>query len=115
MIKRITAIALCLIFILSLCACSAKIDDKLVGTWKYDEHIQYEFSAEGEGCICQDDSHFVYTYKANGKKLQLFFESNALVNSVYTYTIVENELTIVGGEGTDGGTYKLTKISQFSK
>lgn len=110
MLKKLTLCVLCLLFTISLCACGGETDKGIVGTWKYNEHIEYEFTDDGKGCLCQDDAHYHYTYKTDGDQLSMDFEANIVKDCVYTYTIVDNQLTLIGGEGTDGGTYKLNRV-----
>lgn len=86
-------------------------DNALVGTWKYDQYTEYEFYDNGKGCLCVDDVHYEYEYKISGDKLKLDFTEDIVRDCEYTFTVENNNLTLVGGEGTDQGTYKLNKIS----
>ena len=88
-----------------------KNNDVLVGTWRYDQYTAYEFSDDGTGCLCVDDVHYEYKYKISGDKLELDFIEDVVRDCEYTFTVEENNLTFVGGEGTDKGTYKLSKVS----
>ena len=120
MFKKILLVFLCLVMMLSLCACKSKIDNDLLGTWEYskDTHTKYEFNEDGTGCLCVQikkndevvEEHYEYTYNCNGDKLQIDFKANILTDCVYTYSISGKNLTFIGGEGTDGGTYLLNKI-----
>lgn len=86
-----------------------KVDSKLLGKWRYNEYTAYEFYDNGKGCLCVDDVHFEYTFKTSSNKLTLDFAEDVVRDCEYTFSVDGNELTIVGGEGTDKGTYKLKK------
>lgn len=81
----------------------------LVGTWVYDEYTQYVFAEDGSGCLNVDDVRYDYTYKTTGNKLTIDFSEDVVRDCEYTFSIDGTELTLIGGENTDGGTYQLTK------
>ena len=83
--------------------------DALNGTWVYDQYTKYEFDGYGMGCMCLENTHYEYSYKIDGNKLSMDFENEAVHDCSYTFAVNEGQLTIVGGEGTTGGTYKLNK------
>ena len=83
--------------------------DALSGAWVYDQYTKYEFDGYGKGCMCLSDTHYEYSYKINGNTLSMDFENEAVHDCSYTFSAKDNTLTIVGGEGTTGGTYTLVK------
>ena len=83
--------------------------DVLSGAWVYDQYTKYEFDGYGKGCMCLENTHYEYSYKIDGDKLSMNFENEAVHDCIYTFKVENNTLTIIGGEGTTGGTYKLTK------
>ena len=83
--------------------------DALSGAWMYDQYTKYEFDGYGKGCMCLEDTHYEYSYKINGNTLSMDFKNEAVHDCSYTFTVNGGQLTIVGGEGTSGGTYTLTK------
>ena len=83
--------------------------DVLSGAWVYDQHTKYEFDGYGKGCMCLENTHYEYSYKIDGDKLSMDFENEAVHDCIYTFKVENNTLTIIGGEGTSGGTYKLIK------
>lgn len=89
----------------------SKQNNALIGTWRYDQYTEYEFHDNGKGCLCVDDVHYEYEYKIAGDKLTLDFTEDVVRDCEYTFTVENNNLTLVGGEGTDQGTYKLNKVS----
>lgn len=83
--------------------------DLLTGVWKYDEYTQYEFDGSGNGCMRLDTVHYEYTYSVSDNKVKLDFKDDAVHDCTYSFTINEENLTLVGEDGTVGGTYNLIK------
>lgn len=83
--------------------------DVLSGTWVYDQYTKYQFDGYGKGCMCLDNAHYEYSYEIEDNTLSMDFENEAVHDCSYTFSVKDNTLTIVGGEGTSGGTYSLTK------
>ena len=81
----------------------------LVGTYIYNENVKYEFKEDGKGAMYDSDTKFEFTYTINDNKLEIDFTLDALHDASYNYTIDGDILTLVGGEGTTGGEYKLQK------
>ena len=108
-----TVLVVVAVIILIIAFGGNKNNDILVGTWKYDQYTEYEFNDNGVGYLCVDDVRYEYKYKISGDKLKLDFTEDIVRDCEYTFTVEEKNLTLVGGEGTDKGTYKLSKISQL--
>ncbi len=87
----------------------SKVNSELVGKWRYNEYTAYEFYDNGKGCLCLDDVHYEYTFKVSSNKLTLDFSEDIVRDCEYTFHVDGDALTIVGGEGTDQGTYTLKK------
>ena len=83
--------------------------DVLIGAWVYDQYTKYEFDGYGKGCMCLEDTHYKYFYEISGNTLSMDFENEEVHDCFYTFTVRDGQLTIIGGEGTSGGTYKLNK------
>lgn len=83
---------------------------ELLGVWQYNQYTEYEFSEKGRGCLCVDDVHYDYKYNISGRTIRLDFADNIVRDCEYTFSIKGNVLTLVGGAGTDKGTYKLNKM-----
>lgn len=105
------AIAIVVVFLFVLLVGGSK-NDKLVGIWKYDQYTEYEFFEDGSGCLCVDDVHYEYTYKISRDKLKLDFTEDVVRDCEYKFVVKNNNLTLIGGEGTDKGTYELKKITK---
>lgn len=86
-----------------------KKPNKLVGTWVYDEHTQYIFEKDGTGKLLADDVVYDYIYSVKGDRLIIDFTKDIVRDCEYTFTTDNGILTLVGGNGTDGGSYKLNK------
>lgn len=56
-----------------------------------------------------DDVTYSYAYTVKGKKLILDFTEDIVRDCDYTFSVNETALTLIGGTGTDGGSYKLNK------
>lgn len=110
------AVVVIALIILSISLLSQKSDNKdsptmdvLSGVWVYDQYTKYEFNGYGNGCMCLDDVHYEYTYEIIKNTVQIDFENEAVHDCSYDFSVDENQLTIIGGEGTTGGTYSLIK------
>ena len=111
-IKLIVCLSVVLLVIVAVCIfifSGPKVNSELIGKWRYNEFTAYEFYDNGKGCLCLDDVHYEYTFKTSSNKLTLDFSQDVVRDCEYTFDVYANELTIVGGEGTDKGTYKLQK------
>lgn len=92
------------------CVCYFLLNkNPLEGRWVYDSYTQYVFEKDGNGCLEVDDVHYEYTYKINGNTLTLDFVENIVRDCKYTFSVEDSQLTLIGGENTDGGTYQLTR------
>lgn len=110
------ALGLLILIIILICkGCSESNDDRteLAGVWHYDQYTEYEFDGIGNGCMCLDgNTHYEFTYTVKDGVLKLDFLLNYVNDCEYTYTIDGDKLGLVGGEGTVGGTYTLTRVEE---
>lgn len=79
------------------------------GTWIYDTYTSYEFDGKGNGCMRLEELSYEYTYTVQDDELKIDFKDNSVRDCTYTFSIKDDTLTIIGGEGTVGGTYDLHK------
>lgn len=85
----------------------------LQGAWHYDEYTEYEFDGKGNGCMCLDEeNHFEFTYSVEGDTVKLDFVLDYVTDCEYTFAVEGDTLTLIGGEGTVGGTYELAKVNE---
>lgn len=112
LIKLIVCLAAVLVVIVVACIfmfSGSRINSELIGKWRYNEFVAYEFYDDGKGCLCLDDVHYEYTFKTTFNKLTLDFSEDVVRDCAYTFSVDGDELTIVGGKGTDNGTYSLKR------
>lgn len=106
----ITATALLLVMLVSLCACGSS---KLVGTWKSNDSAaffsSYTFNSDGTGSskiqLLNTDTNFDYSEKSG--KLEL--SENGKVLYTYEYTIDGDKLTLKNIENGSTNTYTKAK------
>ena len=59
--------------------------------------------------MCLEDIHYEYSYEIKGDTLFMDFDNKVVHDCSYIFDIKGSELTLIGGEGTTGGTYVLHK------
>ena len=113
-VVSVLALAVLVLIIVLICrGCAGGNYDNLSGVWHYDQYTEYEFDGEGKGCMCLDGTnHFEFTYKAEDGTLYLDFALDYVTDCQYTYTVDGDKLTLIGGKGTVGGTYTLTRVEE---
>ena len=102
----ITIVALILVILLP------KNTNHLLGAWRYDKYTKYIFKEDGTGSLNVDDVIYNYKYEISADKLTLDFSDDIIKDCDYTFLVDGEELTLIGGKNTDGGTYKLQKKQQ---
>lgn len=107
----ITAIVLIVVIVMLFILWRNSSENELMGVWRYDQYTQYEFSNDGHGCLCVDDVHYQYSYSVSGKTIKLDFTDDVVRDCEYSFSVEDEALVLIGGEGTDKGTYKLVKVS----
>lgn len=80
--------------------CSGRTD-ALAGTW--------DFDGNGTGAMVLPSISYDFTYTIDGNKLVIDYSNESVHDSTYEFTVDGDILTMVGGEGTVSGTYKLTR------
>lgn len=88
-----------------------KPTDALKGTFVYGESVKYEFNGKGNGAMYDSNTKYSYTYSIEENKLEIDFINEAVRDATYTFSIENNTLTLIGGEGTMGGEYILERES----
>lgn len=83
--------------------------DALAGTWDFDGTTTYVFDGNGTGVMALPSISYDFTYTIDGNKLVIDYSNESVHDSTYEFTVDGDILTMVGGEGTVGGTYKLTR------
>lgn len=101
-------IVIVVLIVLIVKGCSGRTD-VLAGTWDFDGTTTYSFDGEGSGAMVLPSISYDFTYMINGDRLVIDFANEILQDSTYTYLVEDGTLTMIGGEGTIGGTYELNK------
>ena len=83
--------------------------DALAGTWDFDGTTTYVFDGNGTGVMALPSISYDFTYTIDGNTLVIDYSNESVHDSTYEFTVDGDILTMVGGEGTVGGTYKLTR------
>lgn len=100
---------LILIIVLIVKGCSGGTD-VLKGKWDVDGTTAYEFSGDGNGALLLPNVTYKFSYDINKDQISIDYENESVRDGTYTFTVEDNTLTLIGGEGTVGGTYELTKV-----
>ena len=114
-IASLLALLFVVIFIVLICkGCAGEKKDLSVlqGTWYYDQYTEYEFDGKGNGCMCIDKTnHYEFTYDIDGDTLKVDYALDYVTDCEYAFTVEQDKLTLVGGNGTaePGKVYELTK------
>lgn len=101
-------IVIVILIVLIVKGCSGRTD-VLAGTWDFDGTTTYSFDGEGSGAMVLPSISYDFTYMINGDRLVIDFANEILQDSTYTFLVEDGTLTMIGGEGTIGGTYELNK------
>ena len=101
-------IVIVVVIVLIVKGCSGRTD-VLAGTWDFDGTTTYSFDGEGSGAMVLPSISYDFTYKIDGNTLVIDYINESVHDSTYEFAVDGDALTLIGGEGTAGGTYKLTK------
>lgn len=83
-------------------------ENSLIGLWTTDRVTIYEFKDNGKGMLKLPLSEYEYSYKIDGNKLHIDFESEETTDSDYEYYF-ENDNLILKGFYRTRGTYIFHK------
>ena len=86
--------------------------DALAGTWEFDGTTTYSFDGSGSGTMELPSISYDFTYTIDGNKLMIDYANESVRDSEYEFTVDGNTLTLIGDEGTVGGTYELKRSSK---
>lgn len=102
---------LILIIVLIVKGCSGGTD-VLKGKWDLDGTTAYEFSGDGNGALLLPNVTYEFTYKIKKDQISIDYENQSVRDGAYTFSVDKDKLTLIGGEGTVGGTYTLTRVEE---
>lgn len=83
----------------------------IVGVWVYNDYTKYEFKENEKGCLYADDEEYDFDYLIENDTLKIDFKDSFIQDCEYKFSIEKKQLTLIGGEGTDKGTYHLTLLN----
>lgn len=101
-------IVIVVVIVLIVKGCSGRTD-VLAGTWDFDGTTTYSFDGEGSDAMVLPSISYDFTYTIDGNKLVIDYINESVHDSPYEFAVDGDILTMVGGEGKVGGTYKLTR------
>jgi flagellar basal body-associated protein FliL len=87
-----------------------KIIKSLEGVWIYEDGTKYEFSEDKSGNMYVGSVKYSYTFSVNGDELKMDFDDSAVYDATYSFEVDGDDLKLVGGEGTAGGEYTLSRV-----
>ena len=102
---------LILIIVLIVKGCSGGTD-VLKGKWDLDGTTAYEFSGDGSGALLLPNVTYEFTYEIKKDQVSIDYENESVRDGAYTFSVDKDKLTLIGGEGTVGGTYTLTRVEE---
>ena len=108
----IAALAVIIVGIILLAKGCSGGTDALAGTWEFDGTTTYSFDGSGSGAMELPSISYDFTYTIAGNKLMIDYANESVRDSEYEFTVDGNTLTLIGGEGTVGGTYELKRSSK---
>ena len=82
------------------------------GKWDVDGTTAYEFSGDGNGALLLPNVTYEFSYDIKKDQISIDYENESVRDGTYTFTVEDNTLTLIGGEGTVGGTYTLTRVEE---
>lgn len=103
----LAAVLAVLILLIVLLARGCSGGDWLKGTWDYDGNTVYQFDGKGRGALRLPLSSYDFSYEVKDNQLHIDFSDEAVHDGSYTFTVNGDTLTLIGGEGTIGGSYEL--------
>lgn len=90
-----------------------KSSQSLKGTWAYGETAELQLEKDRGKIVLHDTkTECAFSYTVEENILHMDFDNAYLTDAAYTFTVEKDSLTLVGGDGTTGGTYALTKTKK---
>ena len=100
-----------LIIVLIVKGCSGG-SGVLKGKWDLDGTTAYEFNGNGSGALILPNITYEFTYEVKKDQISIDYENDSVRDGTYTFKVEDTTLTLIGGEGTVGGTYTLTRVEE---
>ena len=74
------------------------------------EYKRQAQSSKGSGEMLLTLADYDFTYEIKDNQLYIDFVNESAHDATYEFSVKGDTLTLIGGEGTIGGTYELTKV-----
>lgn len=102
------------LLIIRCCSGYTSTDDHDIGTsikgeYVYDQYTEYSFDGNGRGQMNLETKNYDFSYITGNNILSIDFDDDTILDCEYSYSVDGDILTIIGGEGTNGYSYILTK------
>ena len=77
----------------------------------------YEFSGDGNGALLLPNVTYEFSYDIKKDQISIDYENESVRDGTYTFTVEDNTLTLIGGEGNAeiGKEYVLTKLHEHNE
>lgn len=87
-------------------------DENIIGVWRFSDIVLYGFDGEN-GYLQIEDDKLDFSYTAKNGTVYIDFSEDYMKDCEYDYTVSENQLKLIGKDGTTGGEFVLTKENTF--
>ena len=84
-------------------------DPTIEGIWLYEDSTRYCFFEDKTGRMDVGNESYEYTYSVTDGTVSIDFVQDFLRDCKYAFTVKGDTMTLVGGEGTAGGEYRLQR------
>lgn len=74
------------------------------------EYKRQAQSSKGSGAMLLTLADYDFTYEIKDNQLYIDFVNESAHDATYEFSVKGDTLILIGGEGTIGGTYELTKV-----
>lgn len=104
-------VALLLLTLLGAGLLHRQENSKIEGRWRYEQqNAEFLFDGRGKGSFHQPDLDLTFSYRVRGNSLQIMYDRSDVATGSYTYYLNGTRLRLIGGEGTNGGNFYLSRV-----
>ena len=84
--------------------------ERIARTSNHTEYKRQAQSSKGSGAMLLTLADYDFTYEIKDNQLYIDFVNESAHDATYEFSVKGDTLILIGGEGTIGGTYELTKV-----
>ncbi|WP_312032808.1 DUF5640 domain-containing protein [Butyribacter intestini] len=84
--------------------------ERIARTSNQTEYKRQAQSSKGSGAMLLTLADYDFTYEIKDNQLYIDFVNESAHDATYEFSVKGDTLILIGGEGTIGGTYELTKV-----